>query len=332
MTPSQASVTVIVPAYNHAKYIEQTLESVAKQRYDSLELIVIDDASSDDTVKVAEEWMSQNPGVPSTLIERQINGGICAALNEAVSMATGDILVTLASDDWLAADHVTKCVQAFRDHPGAVVVYSDLICVSDRGVVIHESYFRTIGVWPPPQGLIYADLLQRNFISAPGAAIRSEAIRMVGGYDEELFIEDYDMWLKLARLGEFWWTGYSTVFYRYTPDSLSRSNSFARALQMVYIYDKQVAIAERTLSRLAMRRKADHVKGLYSYARTAHEKRVARRALRRGALEHPSLSMSVFLVAAHVGMSYDSLMAIRSRMPSLNFVVRHSSRNERIPE
>lgn len=313
-------VTVIVPAYNHAKYIRNCLSTIATQTYSNFDLLVIDDASTDETADIAEQWIYSHPEVRCTLIKRPENGGLCASLNEALVTAEGEILVLLASDDWLAPEHIAECVSTFNDHPRAVVVYSDLICVAEDGELLHQSWFEAwLEAWPPPQGLIYRQLLEKNFVPAPGTAVRAEPLRQVGGYDETLLIEDYDAWLRLAPVGEFRWTGSSTVFYRSTPEGLTLSTDpFVQAQQLAQIFEKHVDRQE--VSSTALRRKADHVKGMYAYARTPAQKKAARRALRECVLATPTTVLVLYSLAAHLGISYKSVAHVRSLMRSSLFL------------
>lgn len=315
MSDSETQVTVIIPAYNHQEYIETALDSVAAQSHDWLELIVVDDASSDETARIIEGWITNYPDYHCTLIKRQTNGGICAALNDGLLRAEGEICIILASDDWLSPVHVADCVRTFREHPHAVVVYADLVLVDESGNVVDNSYLRRLGFWPPKQGFVYPDLLFNNFVPAPGSAIRTQALRAVGGYDERLSFEDYDMWLRLAPAGEFRWTGRSTVFYRDSPGRMtSPDNLFKLTLQLVTIFDKQAAVAEREFAHLARKRQMWHVKQLYAYSRTRTEKRISRRAIRRVVGRSFSPAMLVIGVAAHLGVSYARLAAIRARI------------------
>lgn len=319
MLASETRVTVIIPAFNHQEYIETALESVAAQSYDCLELIVVDDASTDGTVRIIEGWISENPDISCTLIKRHINGGVCAALNDGLLRARGEILINLGSDDWISPNHVAECVRTFREYPHAVVVYSDLILVDERGNIVSNSYLRHLGFWPPRQGFVYTSLLLENFVPAPGAAIRTQALRSVGRYDEGLAFEDYDMWLRLAPKGEFRWTGGATVFYRDTPDSMSKRNSrflFEFTLQLVHIFDKQAATAERGFARLAAKHQIRHVKQLYAYSRTPNERRLTRRAIRRAMGRKLSPGTLAIGIAAHLGVSYARLAAIRARIRS----------------
>jgi glycosyltransferase involved in cell wall biosynthesis len=310
------SVTVIVPAYNHALYVGQTLDSLAAQRLPASQLLIVDDASSDDTVAEVERWMAGHPGVPSTLIRRDENGGICSALNEALDFASGDLLMVLASDDWLAEDHLVRCLQVFERHPGTVAVFSDLHLVGADGLPKGRTYFQTLGITQPPEGMIYRQLVSRNTVPAPGVVVRADDVRAVGGYDERFAFEDYPLWLKLSRVGEFRWTGSASVFYRATPGSLS-SSDLGRVRQVIAVLDAEIATTEPVYDRLVRRRRAELAKSVYAYARTADERREARRLLRHGILRSPSASMMTYTVTSHVGVPYARLSSLRSTITRL---------------
>jgi glycosyltransferase involved in cell wall biosynthesis len=306
------AVSVVVPSYNHATYVRRALDSVAAQTHRSLELLVIDDASVDDTAQEVDRWILENPNIDCHLVRREFNGGICAALNDGLARASGDIFVVLASDDWLAPGHVAECLRVFDEQPRTVAAFSDLWLVTEDGEVYAESYFRHLGAWPPPQGMIYADLVRRNHVPAPGTAVLTSAAKAVGGYDEAFSFEDYPMWLKLAKVGEFNWTAERTVYYRSTPGGLSRTNAFDRALELIAVLDKELCRTDKGHTQLVVRARAERGKTLYAYAHNRPQRAVARRYLRSGIMESCSASMVLYFLAAHARIPYSWVSAVHN--------------------
>src|SRR4051794_12466248 len=119
-------MTAVVLGYNHAPFVESTLRSVAAQQRLPDQVIVMDDASDDGTAEIAQTWIADNqPGW--TFISHSENRGICASLNEALALATGDLIAIVAMDDLWAKNRVLSHVRALEAAPAEVVaVYSDV--------------------------------------------------------------------------------------------------------------------------------------------------------------------------------------------------------------
>jgi glycosyltransferase involved in cell wall biosynthesis len=317
-------VSVIIPAYNHAEFVKASLDSVRAQDYRPLELVVVDDASSDETAAQVVRWQTENPEFPVTTLFRKRNGGLCSALNLALSRVSGEIVMVLASDDWLRSDHVSRCVRIFDLNEDAVAVYSDLMMVAEDGAIEHESYFAQLGVWPPEEGSIYRSLVFRNVVPAPGTAIRKRYLTDLGGYDERFSIEDYPMWLRLAHCGFFYWTGHATVYYRGTLGGLSRRDFFSRTLQTIRILDRELAEVSSVWHGDIRRSQASQAKALYAYSRYRWEKRMARQYLREAVRVYPSLSIVAYLVTSHMRIPYSWIIAIRHwvRLPYISPLVK----------
>jgi glycosyltransferase involved in cell wall biosynthesis len=126
-------VSVVVPAYNHAAYIERALASVLEQTYRDLEIIVIDDGSADDTADRAERMLA-GAAVPHRVV-RRANQGASQTLNEGASLATGDYLQFLNSDDWLAPRRVERMVDEVAG-VGAGWGYSAIALVDAAGAPV----------------------------------------------------------------------------------------------------------------------------------------------------------------------------------------------------
>lgn len=194
-------VTVVVTAYNHQAYVEQCLESIADQTVRPCQVVVIDDASRDQTADVVERWLADNQ--PHwTYLRHPTNAGVCASLNEALSMATGSSFCHVSGDDWEEPDRLERQVGMIeRATDDVAILVGDIREVDPGGATIVEHY-----LGPRLEGVVGAGarqgarsrLLAENTIPAPGVLLRTAALREAGGYDESLVFEDYDAWLKIA--------------------------------------------------------------------------------------------------------------------------------------
>lgn len=194
-----SDVTVIVVGYNHAQYIETCLDSIAAQTEPPARVLVMDDASPDQTAEVAREWASRTC-YPIEIRRNSRNQGLCATLNEALHGVSTDFYAYISADDHVEADRLRLQANTLRDAPGSVAgVYSDAFIEDEHGArqeTLASEHFS----WPVPLPRpvdMYAAVLRQNWIPAPSVLLRTETVRAVGGYDPQLYFEDLDLWLRL---------------------------------------------------------------------------------------------------------------------------------------
>lgn len=216
-------VTVICLSHNHASYVQEALDSAWTQAYPHVELIVVDDASSDDSVRVIEEWLKDKSGVPFLKFDQ--NQGNCRAFNQALALAKGEYVIDLAADDVLLPERVSVGVQAMEE-AGSVwgVHFSDAWYMDASGKLLKPHYKRNSRgelLRPVPQGWVYADVLKRYFICTPSMMMRRSVLDELGGYDENLAYEDFDFWVRSARYWKYLYTDQVLVKKRVLPHSWS---------------------------------------------------------------------------------------------------------------
>lgn len=191
-------VSVIIPAWNRADTIAQTLKSVQCQTFTDWECIVVDDGSTDGTARVVEGFVQQDSRFR---LIRQANSSAAHARNRGAAEAAGEFLGFLDSDDLFEPDKLAWQVAALRNDPSAVIVYGETFNFRDNdplkgGLFFSDSRQRPAGA--PQVG--FERLLMMNPIIAP--LVRADAFRKAGGFDVSLpSAEDWDMWLSLARSG-----------------------------------------------------------------------------------------------------------------------------------
>jgi len=193
------AVTVVVAAYNHERFIEQALDSVAAQTFRDFQFLIFDDCSTDRTVDRVNAWLARN-NLPVTFVANKVNRGICAVWNQARALASTPLMCVLAGDDWFESDRLFRQVSAISAQPATVgFVYSDVRLVDDDGIAYPIAYLDfTLGATPRPQGRIFDRMLRENFVPAPGVLVRCAALDAIGGLDEDLAFEDDDMWLRIC--------------------------------------------------------------------------------------------------------------------------------------
>ena len=213
-------VSVLMPAYNHERFVRQAIESVWRQSYPNLELLVIDDGSPDRTLEIVREMAERSP-IPMR-IEAQANQGIAATLNRLVDRAKGEWLAFLSSDDFYAPDYVERnLAEAMQAAGNDVVVHSDAYLVEASGAV--TGTLSSVSGMEPLSGDIFERLVtgQGNLMSAT-LFLRRELLIAAGGYDASMIAEDLDLQLRLARRAEFRYIGEPIYYARHTPGSLGK--------------------------------------------------------------------------------------------------------------
>lgn len=236
-------VTAILLCYNQARFVEETLESVKAQTYRPLQVILIDDCSQDDSVARIERWRSANKdALPLTFVVHAKNMGICKSLNEALRLAEGKYISMLASDDVWLPDKTAREMEILEAQAERVgVAYTDAFQMDTNsarlpGLFIVEDRKRR-GML---HGKILDALLEYNFIPGPTVLIRRSCFEKVGGFDENLAWEDWDMWLRIARQYEFYYSAEPSVVYRIHDGSFTRARPLEMRSVTVKIYLKQL--------------------------------------------------------------------------------------------
>lgn len=190
-------VTTIIPAYNHERYVEQALLSAISQTYPNLEIIVIDDGSTDATAERIEQTLRDHSHGRDVTFIRQNNQGLSKTLNKAINLAKGEFIQFLASDDAYLPEKTSTSVHALIHANRRVAgVYSDGYLINDR----NQQIARFSDKYPRPSSSnTYRELLIGNWIPALGVLYRKSALQEVGGFDESLAVEDYDFLLRLTK-------------------------------------------------------------------------------------------------------------------------------------
>ncbi len=198
---TQPLVSVAIPAYNHAAYIEACLASVCAQSYAELELVLIDDGSQDDTLEVARRFLEpRRARFRRIVLERQENQGVSAASNAVIAACQGEWVHLLGSDDVLHPDKVKRIQQAIAEWncPDLALVHADADTIDEYGQPFVRRRQKPRPAPGPDRAAWHALFLSDNFIINPTVALRREAFLAVGGFDRNLALEDIDCWLRLS--------------------------------------------------------------------------------------------------------------------------------------
>lgn len=201
MVDEAPQVTLVVATYNHGKYVDDCLASVAAQTLRSFDLIITDDASTDDSLSSIRR-AAEALDLDARTIFNERNRGICATFNLALQEVRTPYVAFLAMDDSMEPERLERQLAFFEQQTADVAfVYSDVLIVDDDGELTGEGFYNSTmkNRFDPDPDQMNRHLLEGNFIPAPSVIMRTSALREVGGYDEQLVYEDYDVWCRLAR-------------------------------------------------------------------------------------------------------------------------------------
>lgn len=184
-------VSVITAAYNHVKFIRQSVDSVQAQTFRDFEHIVIDDGSSDGTAEILQSYGAQITYV------RQENRGAHAAINRGIRMSSGEYIGVVDSDDAWLPNKLERQVAALDADPAPGMVYSLAYFIDSDGHRQDESWLMGTPFDDPTQ--IFEELLQRNRIPVVTALIRRKCLDEVGFFSEKFkALSDWDLWLRFC--------------------------------------------------------------------------------------------------------------------------------------
>jgi glycosyltransferase involved in cell wall biosynthesis len=227
-------VSVICLCYNHESFVIEAIQSVLDQTYKPIEIIVVDDASSDKSANIIKGFCRPRPEIK--FIEIKSNLGNCKAFNKGLAVAKGEFIIDLATDDILLETRVEKGVKALLEHGEEYGVhFSDAECVDKDGnrLWIHSE---RIGMKNPPVGDVYKELIRRYFVCAPTVMSRRSVFDSLGGYDESLAFEDFDFWVRSARSFKYCYSSEILVQKRILTGSKSASQYRMGSPQMRSIF------------------------------------------------------------------------------------------------
>jgi glycosyltransferase involved in cell wall biosynthesis len=221
MTPL---VSVICLCYNHAQFIEEAIRSVISQTYPNIQVVVVDDASTDGSVEIINRLVNEYSQIELLLLKE--NHGNCKAFNQGLRLVKGDFIIDFATDDIMMPDRIAKQVKFFNTlDPSYGVVFTDATYIDEGGEFLRNHYAYLLKkklVNEIPQGDIYAFVLSTYFISSPTMLSRKEVFDSLRGYDEDLAYEDFDFWVRSSRNFKYGFLNERLTKVRQSKKSMSR--------------------------------------------------------------------------------------------------------------
>jgi len=219
---SQPVVTIAALCYNNSRYVIETLESIKAQTYPYVEVLLVDDCSTDHSVEVIQDWLRQHHIHYWQLIRHSANQGVTKTLNEVIGKASGKYFKAIACDDILLPEYTAYMVHQFEQlTDDYALLYSDVQTIDEHATPFGTSPFTERG-WNKeaaiPSGDIFDQLADWCFIPAVSTIMRTSVVQQLQ-FSEYLKVEDWDMWLKIAK--QYKIKGLNVQFCQYRIHSAS---------------------------------------------------------------------------------------------------------------
>ena len=238
-------VSIAIPAYNHEKFIADTIESVISQHYENWELIVIDDGSTDNTPAIIDRFS----GHEKIRIIHQENMGLSPTLNRALEEARGEFFGFLPSDDMFYREKLLVQVDFLQKHGELAGVGSFQTLIDENGRPLQDELMeKWFSYEPTSRADFLLKLLERNFVPAPSMLLRKSVVEKAGGFDETCrFMQDYDLWFRVLKEHEmkiiprpliyYRWHGGNQTYQATEETEAERGRVFEKAARLLDITD-----------------------------------------------------------------------------------------------
>lgn len=226
-------ISIIVPNYNKSLYLKRCFESIAFQTYPNIELVIIDDNSSDESVSIIETYRDLFPKF--LFIRNNKNVGVSLSRDLAIRSANGYYLSTLDSDDYYSHPRKLELEYNLIKNHNNRISFSGIILVNSKGEKINKAN-KTI-----KEGDLLTEILTRKCMIPRDFLFTCDQYRKSGGYDHKVPIyEDWDFKIRLAINNYFCFTGIDAIAYRRTNFGLSSSSKRKHVKWLKYVFNKNI--------------------------------------------------------------------------------------------
>ncbi len=211
-----------MPCFNHARFLQDSIRSVLKQTYQNLELIIIDDCSSDNSWEIIERFANHDSRIKP--IKHGKNEGLSRSRNDGLKIAGGHFVAFCDSDDVWEPEKLEVQMELLHDNQTCGLAYSDTMIINERGLRVGQRFSERFPLPLAPSGWLFGKLVRRNFINIQSVLIRKECVQSVGFFDEQVeLVQDWWYWIQLSRDYRF----------LYSPKLLARYRVHSRSTNLV---------------------------------------------------------------------------------------------------
>jgi hypothetical protein len=254
-------VTVVIPCFNYARYLPAAVGSALGQTGVDVDVVVVDDASTDDSLTVARSLAATDPRV--NVLAHAENAGPVQTFNDGLALASGEYLVRLDADDALTPGSLARAVALAEAFPEVGMVYGRPLHFSGADLPPARTGVRSWTVWSGDSWLEYRCRLGVNCITSPEVLMRTSVVREVGGQRALAHTHDMEMWFRLARAADVGWLdGPDQAWHREHAQSLSArdvdvlTDLSERADAFTTLFTDGLGDADEDARRLALARTA----------------------------------------------------------------------------
>lgn len=212
------SISVIMPCYNHERFVRESVASILQQTIGDLELIVVDDKSNDDSVQVLRNLAIKDSRLK--LIVHSQNLGASRSRNDGLAAASGDLFAFCDADDLWKPEKLERQIKLLRVHGGCDITYCDSQIIDSWGLPTGEFFSDQFPPPSNPSGDLFQFLCTRNFVNMTTVLVRREALGAQVYFDESVrWVEDWWQWIKLSYNHQFVYDPQVLAKYRVHPQS-----------------------------------------------------------------------------------------------------------------
>ena len=190
-------VSVLLPSYQHEQWIDDTIESVLNQSYTNVKLIIVDDASSDNSIRIIKEYAAKDPRIRFEAFEK--NQGAMVALNRCYELSSGDYIATISSDDIWELDKLETQVKILKNNPNIGTVFALTKFIDEHGAIttnVNDVFVNSRISRTKYQWMNY--FFSENCICYPTSLVRKECYEQIGFFNTAYrSLPDFQMWIRL---------------------------------------------------------------------------------------------------------------------------------------
>lgn len=256
--PDKFKVSIGLLTYNHEDYIEDALKSLLNIDYDDLEILILDDASQDNTQNIILYYIDRLKKKHKSVkyIFHEYNtGNISKNVNELIKKTTGKYFFDVAGDDMVLPKGINLLVKAMEDHPECSVVCANMIAVRETHHFGDAIDYSNMEIKDKESGVEKAGLFKRlmlgNHIAAPTVLRKREVYKKNGLHDETIPYEDYEYWLRISRKEKFYYLNEPVALYRKVETSVTNFHSQKGLEKLQKIMDVDYQIKEKYIHELS---------------------------------------------------------------------------------
>jgi glycosyltransferase involved in cell wall biosynthesis len=233
----QPYVTVAIASYNHSQFINYCLDSVKKDNYLNKEILIIDDGSTDNSIEIIENWITQNPDIITRLIKRE-NKGLNATLNELVRNCSTEYFCLLASDDALMQNGISKRIDLLEKSPNKLAVIADAVVINSKNEIIYQSaieeLYRGNKENYMTDGKLKYSIINEFSIPGPVLLVKRKLYDVIGPYPN-LFAEDIFFYLKVIGMELLIFLDEPVAYYRSHENNTGGNKKYAKEINKTFV-------------------------------------------------------------------------------------------------